>query len=105
MADKLMVERNETSYEYEVRSNNDDGKVWHLYSVTLWDIIEGVWCTPVMVMADSPETAIGQAICNTKLDMAGEKSKVTWVQCSLCKTRSRAERVPFRIQGWSANEF
>ena len=51
---------------------------------------------PIMVLADSPSTAIGQATC--------ERGRSFEEQREIEKTLV-AEVVPFKIQGWSSNRF
>jgi hypothetical protein len=51
---------------------------------------------PIMVLADSPSRAIGQATC--------ERDRSFEEQREIEKTLV-AELVPFKIQGWSSNRF
>ena len=51
---------------------------------------------PIMVLADSPSTAIRQATC--------ERGRSCEEQREIEKTLV-AEVVPFKIQGWSSNRF
>jgi len=104
MPSKFIISDN---LDYEPRLYSDDGhetdrKEINLYEVALWNPFLGKHESPILVLAESEEDALGQAACKSNLSsyqISGEYSYET------IRRASRAWKRSMLIQGWGKNEF
>ena len=89
--------------DYSLLNDNDTNRETHLYEVEVVQKMEGaiVHYKPVMVLANSPKTALGQVCCLHRC----ASYMIEDAEYEYIKGHSKVTQVPFLIQGWGSTLF